>query len=94
MRFESLLKRKNRNVGEPGTPLALGARELTGSNPVIPTMNNEELEILAREHFPEDTGIHIAMREVWIERYINNTNNNNTMTTTQQVQQQQINQTD
>ncbi len=57
-------------------------------------MNNEELEILAREHFPEDTGIHIAMREVWIERYINNTNNNNTMTTTQQVQQQQINQTD
>ena len=57
-------------------------------------MNNEELEILAREHFPEDTGIHIAMREVWIERYINNTNNNNTMTRTQQVQQQQINQTD
>ena len=41
-------------------------------------MNNEELEILAREHFPEDTGMHIAMREVWIERYINNTNNNNT----------------
>jgi len=29
------------------------------------------LEKLAREHFPEDTGIHIDMREVWIERYKN-----------------------
>lgn len=30
------------------------------------------LGFTAREHYPEDTPIHIAMRQTWVERYIDN----------------------
>jgi len=30
------------------------------------------LDPLAKEHYPEDSNIHIDMRKTWIDRYINN----------------------
>jgi hypothetical protein len=30
------------------------------------------IDVLAKEHYPEDSSIHIDMRKTWIDRYINN----------------------
>lgn len=35
-------------------------------------ITDENLEVMAREHYPEDTPLHIDMRKTWIERYKNN----------------------
>ncbi len=45
-----------------------------GTLPLIDFNQLQELMLdeLAREHYPEDTPIQIAMRETWIDRYINN----------------------
>ncbi len=45
-----------------------------GTLPLIDFYKLQEsiLQYLAEDHFPEETPIQLAMRETWIERYINN----------------------
>lgn len=78
--YDSNLKEINRAVVDSGLIKYCSkiiASTLFKDSTILPMINEfqlqkELLNYLAKEHFPEDTGIHLAMRETWKERYINN----------------------
>ncbi len=45
-----------------------------GTLPLIDFNQLQELmlDVLAKEHYPEDSNIHVDMRKTWIDRYMNN----------------------
>lgn len=78
--YDSNLKEINRAIVDSGLIKYCSkvvATTLFKDATIIPIINvfqlqKELLNYLSKEHFPEDTGIHLAMRENWKERYMNN----------------------
>lgn len=52
----------------------LAATIKLGTLPLIDFNQLQELmlDVLSKEHYPDDSSIHVCMRETWIERYMNN----------------------